>query len=318
MSRPSVLIVCVFCAAGLLGAANLAGCRPAGPPQAKVPDRADGLAALALLPAGTEIVLSLDLRRLRGQPVWKALSSALARNAGPVLSDIAAGIGLDPARQVHRLWVGLPGERQNDGRFVLLAETDPINAARATTWLKNRTRGELSVVLLTPKQILVSKGVWAQDTRAHLSHSAADNTELRRLCERAAGEHSAWFAAVVPPTLRHTLMEAGRFSDVASLGRVFGFLGDAAGLHVELVGEFGNTTDPPQVAHRLEALRNQAKRDPDMLVAGLSPYLEAVHVDARDACIRIALDLPDSQAGNVIERIEALARTPRTKYSRRP
>ena len=95
--------------------------------------------------------------------------------------------------------------------------------------------------------------------------------------------------------------------------RVFGFVNDTAGLHAELVGEFGNTKDPPQVAHRLEILHNQAKRDPDMLVAGLSPYLQALHVNANDACIRIALDLPDAQAGDVVERIEALARTARTK-----
>ena len=294
-----------------MAVASLASCRRAIlPPE---PEHADELAALTLLPAETQIVLSLDLDRLRSQPVWNTLSSVLAKHAGPAFDEIAAGIGLEPARQIHRLWVALPGERQTDGRFVLVADSEPMDTGRATTWLRRRAQDQLSVVLPTPKRIVVSKGAWANNTAMHPPRSAADNNELRQLCQRAAGAHSAWFAAIVPTALRHALTSDDRFRDVATMVRVFGFVNDTAGLHAEVVGEFGNTSDPPQIAHRLEILHNQAKRDPDMLVAGLSPYLQALHVNAHDAHIRIAIDLPNEQAGDVVERIEALARTARTK-----
>jgi hypothetical protein len=238
------------------------------------------------------------------------------------LDEITAGTGLEIMRQVRRTWIALPGEPQADGRFALLAETQAFDTTRVTTWLRKRAVGGLSVVVPSSHQIWIGKGAWSQPPgglpAGRREPGAADNVELARLCMRTAGEHSAWVAAIVPPALRHSLMEAGRSSEVAALVRVFGFLDDNAGLHVELVGEFANTADPREVAHRLQVFHNQAKRNPDMLVAGLSPYLEAMHVQAHDAQVRLALELPDAQLVDVVEHAEALARNARTKYSPAP
>jgi hypothetical protein len=306
---------CAFLAVAV-ATAGLASCRRTQ--QLHIPGPRADLDALAFLPSETEIVVALDLDRLRSQPIWKAISPALAKHAGPSLDEIAAGTGLEATRQVHRVWIGLPGERQEDGRFVLLAETDPLDAARATAWLEKRAEGKLAIALPNPRQFLIAKGAWAGAAATRPARSAADNVELRRLCQRLPTESSLWIAALVPIAVRRALMESSKMSDVATLVRVSASLRDSAGLRAELVGEFGNTADPPLLAHRLKVLQNQAKRYPDMLVAGLSPYLEAVHVEANDASVRVVLDLPDAQAGDVIERTFALARTPRTKYSPAP
>jgi hypothetical protein len=327
LSRPSLFSVRAFFVVATV-TSTLAGCRkpvPQGPSTTAGTSTTTGAtaaAALAFLPEQAETVIALDLDRLRGQAIWKSISPALAKHAGPALAEIAAGTGIEPMRQFHRVWIGLPGEGRADGRFVLVAETDGVEAARATAWLQNRARGELAMAVPDPRHIVLSKGAWTGAVAGLLGpgplpRGAATNVELRRLCQRA-GEHSVWFAALVPLPVRRTLMQAARLSDVASLVRTFGFLDDGAGLHAELVGEFSNTADPPLLAHRLKIFQNQAKRNPDMLVAGLSPYLEAVHVDVRDAQVQITLDLPDAQTGDVLDRIEALARRPRTKYSPSP
>jgi hypothetical protein len=316
LSRQPTIRSCAFLTAAL-ALTGLIGCRA---PTVKTNQPAS-LAGLSLLPEATQIVLALDLDRLRGQAIWKNLSPVLAKSAGAALDEIALGTGLEVPRQVHRLWIGLPAEPQVDGRFALVAETDPVNTVRATAWLGQRVHGELSVLLPNPRQVVISKGSWSETVAglasAKLHRSAADNLELRRLCARAADQHAVWFAALVPTEIRRALMD-GRFADVASLARSYGFIDDGAGLNAQLVGEFGNSSDPPQVAHRLNVLHNQAKRNPDMLVAGISPYLEALHVEARQADLRVTLDLPDGQAADVIERIESLARTTRTKYSPAP
>lgn len=315
MSRPSPLRLCAFLTTAL---ASLAACRDAG---VRSDHGLDGpLAGLAWLPEETAIVLALDLDRLRGQPIWKTLSPTLAKHVGPALDGIAAGTGIELTRQAHRLWVGLPGQRQADGRFALVLESDPVDAARVETWIEKRAPGALSVRLANSRWLVISKGAWTQRMGGPHARprSAADNRELRRLCQRSAGQHALWVAALVPLAVRRALLDSAHFADVASLLRGYGFLDDTAGLHAELVGEFGNTNDPPLVAHRLNVLHNQGKRNPDMLVAGLSPYLEAVRVEARQAEIRITLDLPDAQSADVIEHIEALARTTRTKYSPAP
>jgi hypothetical protein len=306
-------------AAALLVSACLASCHRPLPPGAEKRPVTSRLAALSFLPAETQIVLFADLDRLRGQPVWKTLSPLLAKHAKPTLDDIAGGIGIDPVRQLHRLWVALPGEPQVDGRFALLAETDPVDMNRAPGWLSAHASDGLTVRISQPTQILISKGAWRTTSAgAEPAPSAADNAELRRLCERAAGERGIWFAALVPVGIRKALMASNQMADVASLTRVQGSLDDKDGLHGELVGEFANTGDPPLLAHRLKVFHNQAKRAPDVLVAGLSPYLEALRVEAHDARVRVAIDLPDTQADDVVERIEALALVARTKYSRAP
>jgi hypothetical protein len=303
-------------AVAILTAASLAGCHRDVPAEAKSTRVSGRLAALSLLPAETQIVLSIDVDRLRSQPVWRTLSSVLAKNAKPFLDDLAAGIGIEPMRQLHHIWIALPSQRHADGRFRLVAETDPLDTARAQAWLAARARDGFLGELPTPSQIAISKGGWTvAGATPRPASNAAGNPELRRLCERASGDHGIWFGALVPTSIRRTLMESGPMADVASLTRVFGFLDDTAGLHMELVGEFANTADPPLLAHRLKILHNQARRDPDVLVAGLSPYLEALRVETHDAHVRVSVDLPDTQADDVIERIEALALLARTKYS---
>jgi len=301
-------------AVAILTAASLAGCHRILPVAA--PDRS--LAALSQLPSDTQVVLSVDLDRLRSQPAWKTISSVLARSAKHFLDEVVAGMGIDPARQFHRIWIALPNQPQSDGRFVLLAETDPIDRKRAMAWLTGRARDGLVASLPNSRQVMISKGAWAAAPAR--AGSAAGNSELRRLCERASddGAHGFWFAALVPTSARDALKGSGPLADASSMARVFGFLDDAAGLQLQVVGELTNTADPPLLAHRLKMFHNQAKRNPDVLVAGLSPYLESLRVDVHDAQVQIAANFPDAQVGDVLDRIEALALVARTKYSRAP
>lgn len=295
--------------AAVLAAAQLGACQRA---RAPVEDPTPATAVLALLPEDVAIVLGVDLDRLRAQPVWKTLSPLLAKLAGPQLDAIAAGTGIEPARQIHHLWVGLPGERQDDGRLIVVADTDPLDVARFSAWLARPGHGAFTLRLPSERRIVMAKGAWATPATS----PAAANPELRRLCQRAAGGHGLWFAALVPAPLRQTWLARGPFTDVAAMARVLGFLDDGAGLHAELVGEFANSADPAAVAHRLDVLHHQGKRNPDMLIAGLAPYLDALRVEARDARVRVTLDVPDGQTADLVERIEALALRPGTKYSR--
>ena len=81
-------------------------------------------------------------------------------------------------------------------------------------------------------------------------------------------------------------------SDLAALVRVFGFFDASSGFHAELVGELGNSTDPYEVAERLTAIHGQARRNPDLLIAGLAPYLAAVRIQARNASVHVAIGGP--------------------------
>ncbi len=275
-------------------------------------------AVLQRVPAEAEMVLSLDLDRLRGQAVWSMLVSALARDAKPYLDSLAMGAGIDPTRQLHRLAVALPAERQHDDRLALIADADIPDEARTAAWLRARLGENASVLIRDHHQIVISQGAWkgpmsALDRAEKLTASAADNAELRRLCARAAPDHGLWFAAIVPAAVRRQLIQEQRFPDVASITRVWGSLDLPLGARARGVAELSSTADAVVLARRLGVYLNQAKRHPDMLVRGLAPYLEAVHLAADGASVRATLELSSAQLAEGIERIEALAHATWTK-----
>ena len=286
--------------------------------QEKNPSAERTSAALALVPPDAEIVLSLDFERLRSYPMWTTVFSALAKDMKPFFDGFAAGTGFDLTRQLHHVLIALPGERQGDDRFVLIADADRIDEARVTAWLRARLGGKAAVFVRDKSQIVISQGAWS-DLMAPLvsaskpTPSAADNPELRRLCARAAGDHGLWFAAVVPGAVRRRLMQEARFPDVASIARVSGFVDLVGGAHAELVAELSSTADATHLGHRLGVYLNQAKRHPEMLVYGLAPYFEGMRLSAHDARVHATLDLSEAQLGEFIERIEALAHTTWTK-----
>jgi hypothetical protein len=284
----------------------------------KDPATQQAAAALSLIPPDAEIVLSLDLERLRGQTAWTTVLSALTKDTRPFLGGFAAGTGLDVARQLRHVLIALPAERQGDDRFVLIADTAPLDEARVTAWLHARLGEKAAVFVRNKSQIVISQGAWsgtmaALTSAAKLTPSAADHVELLRLCARAAVEHGLWFAAVVPVTVRRALMKEPSLPEVAAIARGFGFIDLNSGAHVEVVAELSNTPDATELAHRLGVYLNQAKRHPEMLVRGLAPYLESVRLAADDARVHATIDLSGEQLGECIERIEALAHGTWTK-----
>jgi hypothetical protein len=279
-------------------------------------------AVLAQVPADAAMVLSLDLDRLRGQTAWATLLSTLAKGARPSLDGFAVGTRIDLTRQLHRVTIALPAGIQGDDRLALIADVDVPDEARATTWLRTRLGENTAVLVRGGNQIVMSQGAWKMDmstlsSAGKLAVSAADTPELRRLCMRAAPDHSLWFAAVVPAAVRRNLMQEPRFPDVAAITRVWGSVdladGLAGGARAELIAELSSTADASELAYRLGVYLNQAKRHPDMLVRGLAPYLEAVRLTAHDARVHATLDLSGTQLDECIERIEALAHATWTK-----
>ena len=270
------------------------------------------------------MVFSVDLERLRGQPAWAAGLASLSKDRKRWLDGLTASTGLDLTKQVRRVLVALPAERQRDDRFVLIADTDRLDETRVTAWLRERLRNKADVVIRDNSKIILSQGDWTSATKALATSTrrmpnATDNPEMLRLCTRAATKHDLWFAAAVPMSVRGGLMQEQSLADVASMARVWGAIdldglsGTNSGAHAEAVAELSSTADATELVHRLGVYLNQAKRHPDMLVHGLAPYLEAVRLSSQGASVHLSLDVSGAQLSECIERMEALAHGAWTK-----
>lgn len=314
---PSPFHLCSRLAAALLLTVVLASCRrpaPEASPLAASAARSCLREDLALVPEEARLVLSLDLDRLRATPVGNRLLAAPARAIEHLFGELARGAGIDLLTQVRRLLVALPGERQDDDRLLAILEVSPLDRARASAWLRSRQTTSSAGFVVGTDRVVLARGAWAAPSAnrkpsGELPDDAASDEELRRLCERAARQSAAWFAAIVPVSLRRRLITENRFPDVASVARLHGSLGAEGGLHAELAAELSNGPDARRLAQRLRGFLDAAKRHPDLLAQGLSPYLEAVHIAAHGPGVQAVLDLPTVEATNLAARLDELLRS---------
>jgi hypothetical protein len=294
----------------------LAGCRrpapAASPPAASA--ALDRLREdLALVPAEARLVLSLDLDRLRATPAGNRLLATPARALEHLFAELARGAGIDLLTQVRRLLVALPGERQDDDRLLVILEVNPLDRERASAWLRSRQTTSFAGFVVGPDRVVLARGAWAapgvnRKPSGELPDDAASDEELRRLCERAARQSAAWFAAIVPVSLRRRLITENRFPDVASVARLHGSLGADNGLDAELAAELSNEPDARRLAQRLRDFLDAAKRHPDLLAQGLSPYLEAVRIATLGPGVQATLDLPAGEASDLAARLDDILR----------
>jgi len=307
--------------AALLIPVLLAGCRRAPIDAVKNGNSASARrlrADLALVPADAHIVISVDFDRLRAMPSWNGLAATSGKEAALLFDGFAKGTGIDLLSQVRRVLVAFPGDGRADQGFTLIAEVASLDETRVAAWLGRQHDERTTAIVHGGHRIVLAKGAWATSVAALAkgdasTPSATGNAELRRLCERAVGDHVLWFAAIVPAALRRDLIAQARFPDLASLARLWGTVDVDSGMRVESVAELSNEADARSLAHRLSAYLNAAKRHPDMLAQGLSPYLEGARLVAQGPLVRATLEAPAAQQGDLLERIGALAKAAWTK-----
>jgi len=301
-------------AIALLAASGLDGCRRPPPATSAelVAETSDRLQEdLALVPAEARLVLALDLDRLRatsaGAPLLASAAPALER----LFAGLASGAGIDVVEQARRLLVALPGERQADDRALALLDLRGLDRERVAAWLRGKPAAGVAGFVANDERFVLARGAWAtalRESSGALADQAARDEELRRLCERASRHPALWFAAIVPSPLRRRLIAEGRFPDVASVMRLHGALRLDHGARAEVVLELSNAPDAKLLAHRLGSFLSAAKRHPELLARGLSPYLEAARVVTDGPAVRATVELPASEAGDLAHRLDELVR----------
>jgi hypothetical protein len=294
---------------------------------------------LAALPAGTRFVASVDLAKIRSTALWNKIS-ALAEESPEDrkrLEKLAARTGLDPLRQVHRIVAAFPDDARARGEFALVIDGQGFDERRLVAFareegvagakLETRTRGTRTLYTAAgpdrtagffagSTRFLLGAGGWAE-AMADLADgtpgagSAADDAELARLVARIDPRRALWFAALVPPDLRKTLMADPKFDSAGSIMRLAASAELGPGLVAELVAELSNAADARTLVERIQATVRESKRNAKVLMMGLGPYLDALEARADGPLLRVKLALPEAQLKDLLERLGGLARLAR-------
>jgi hypothetical protein len=309
---------------------------------------------LALFPIETRVVVAFDFDKLRASPLAGALAQ-LASDAQEDKDEIAAftkRTGLDPWRDIQSVVVAFPEEARRGGQFGLVLRASGMDPKRLIAYArdqaqkrggdlqstsrahrllwsrteKGRGQEDLAGFFLDDRTFVLGAGGWAE-RMADLSDggapsgSAETNIDLIRLCERVANDRAVWAAALIPEQTRRQLLIEPRFKSAASLSRMAGALDVSQGLSATLLGDMGSAADAQALAGQVTDSLRDAKKNPEVLMLGLGPYLDGVSAKAAATSFEIHATLTDAQVKDLLGRAAAylkLARQGLVPGFRRP
>ncbi|HSS37699.1 MAG TPA: hypothetical protein VLT58_02915, partial [Polyangia bacterium] len=197
---------------------------------------------LALFPAATRIVASIDVAKLRASPAAAKLAAQAKQNAADQreIEDFARRTHFDPLRQLNSVTVAFPEEARARGELGLVLRADHLDETRLVAYARDQLQksgddltstahGRLTLwsskrnpdmvgFFLDDQTFVLGAGGWGLKMAdlaetARPGDSAATDLDLVTLVERAASSHDIWAAAIVPEGTRRSLSADPKFAD---------------------------------------------------------------------------------------------------------
>ncbi len=321
------VIPVVALALGLAGACR-DGCAHKTDPAATVQGR------LALLPEPVRVVVSLDAAKLRASPAAAKLA-ALGKqdpDGDRALQELTRRTGFDPLTQLDSVLVGFPEDARQRGELALVVRAEHLSEARLVGYVRDqlqkkgddlvsaphgrltlwsaRSNPDVAGFFVGDKTFVLGAGGWAPRLAdlaetAHPGDSAATNIDLGRLTERAAG-HALWAAAIVPAETRRALLQGEpALRGAASLMNLVVGIDLGRGLDALVVGDVATTADAQALVAKMQETLRDAKRNAQILMLGLGPYLDGVTAHASEQRFELRASLTEPQLDDLLARLGA-------------
>jgi hypothetical protein len=319
----------VLLAAAILagGASCRGGCARAVDPAATVQGR------LALFPEPTRVVLSLDFAKLRASAAADKLAALAARSPEDEheIEEFAHRTGLDPVKQIDSLLVGFPEDARARGELGLVLRAQHFEEARLIGYVRDQLQKKGDDLVGTPHgrftlwaarrapdvagffidehTFVLGAGGWAPRLAAlaesaRPGDSAATNLDLARLVERAA-DHAIAAAAIVPAETRRALEADPRFGSAAAVINLVVGIDLSRGLEALALADVATAEDARVLAAKMQDTLRDAKRNAQILMLGLGPYLDGVTARADGQRFELRAVLSEPQVDDLLARLAA-------------
>ena len=296
---------------------------------------------LALFPASARIVAGVDARQLRDSPAAAKVQTLAVESQADknTLAEFQRRTGFDPIKQVTSITVAFPEDARGSGEFGLLLRGDRFDEARLIAYARDELQkngddlvatkhGRLTLwsskrdpnvagFFIDEQTFALGAGSWGARmaqlaANTNPSDSAATNLELVHLVERAAGTHALWAAAMVPAETRRSLASQPGFAEAATINTLSAAIDFGKGMEATLIADVATPDAARALATKVtEALRD-AKRNPQVLMLGLGPYLGGVTARASDRTFEVRATLGPEAVEDLVTRLGALVALART------
>ena len=291
---------------------------------------------LALFPAAAQVVISFDFAKLRESPAAAKLA-ALAEQSQSDQREIetfAHRTGFDPVHDVDTLLVAFPDDARRTGALGLVMRGNHLDETRLVAYARDELRKggddlvgtahgshtlwssrrdpDIAGFFLDARTFVLGAGGWAprmadlaNAATARASDSAATNLDLVRMAEQAAGAHAIWGAAIVPEETRRKLRQEPRFANAAAVQTLALGLDVGRGLEAVLLAEVETAPDAQGLARKVQETLRDAKKNAQVLMLGLGPYLDGVTARAINHTFELRASLTEPQLDDLIARLGA-------------
>ena len=296
---------------------------------------------LAPFPAAARVVVGVDVGQLRASPAAAKIQQlALESQADKAtLEEFQRRTGFDPIKQISSLTAAFPEDARGSGDFGLVLRADHFDEARLIAYVRDELqkkdddlvsnkRGRLtlwsskrdpSVVgfFIDDHTFALGAGGWGTRMadlvdKTSPADSAATNLELVRLVERAAGTHAIWGTAIVPAETRKSLAAQPGLADAATINTLSASIDFGKGLEATLIADAASADAARGLATKVTESLRDAKRNPQVLMLGLGPYLGGISARAVDKTFEVHATLGPEAVDDLVTRLGAMVALART------
>jgi hypothetical protein len=290
---------------------------------------------LAPFPAAARMVAGVDVARLRASPAAAKVQALAVESQADqqTLAEFQRRTGFDPIKQLTSLTVAFPEDARGSGDFGLVLRADHFDEARLVAYARDELqksgddlvatkRGRLTLwasrrdptvvgFFVDDRTFMLGAGGWGARMadlvdQTNPGDSAATNLELVRLVERVAGAHALWGAAIVPAETRRRFGGQPGLTEAATISTLSASIDFGKGLDATLIADVATPDAARALATKVTESLRDAKRNPQVLMLGLGPYLGGVSARAVDRTFEVHAALGPEAVDDLATRLAAM------------
>jgi len=290
---------------------------------------------LALFPAAARMVAGVDLTQLRTSPAAAKIQSLAMESQADqgTLAEFTRRTGFDPIKQIASITVAFPEDARGNGDFGLVLRADRLDEARLVAYARDELQktgddlvsnkhGRMTLwssrkdpttvaFFIDDRTFALGAGGWGARMadladKTNPGDSAATNLELVRLVERVAGAHAIWGAAIVPAETRKSLAAQPGLDDAGKINTLSATIDFGKGVDAVLLADVATAYAARGLATKVTESLRDAKRNPQVLMLGLGPYLGGVSAHAADRTFEVRAALGPEAVDDLVTRLAAL------------
>ena len=279
-----------------------------------------GGAELALLPGSGNVLMHIDLARLRGSAFYKEILSPLLQNPNfqREMNEAKTELGFDPVNDINSLTVLMNPPSGNGDEEALIVVDGKVNRdtliAKATTegkatkaahngvdlWAAPANEDDMAISFVGGKT-LIGKQAFVKEAIDASKGKGSLNATLKGLVDGVNKGGDIWFVANVSDGIRAELAKGNPMAK--DLKSVTGSIDFAKGVAVNLAVESTAETAKAMAGMIQQSLKVDPQTEPMMQQMGLLPVVQKLKVEAKGATLNIGLDLDT----NDVNKLKMLA-----------